>query len=57
MNKLDRYKHIHTIMRRAWSSLESHIAAIERRDRDGDKWHEECIQEYVDIINAARHLY
>ncbi|MGE3703444.1 MAG: hypothetical protein AB7G08_32640 [Hyphomicrobiaceae bacterium] len=52
-----RQKHVDRIMRNAWGSLITHLDAIERRDRDGDDWHEQAIREYAEIILAASQLY
>lgn len=55
--KRTRQTSINVIMRNAWGSLITHLDAIERRDRDGDAWHQQAIREYADIIHAASRLY
>lgn len=56
-NKYKRAKTIEKIIRQTWSSLESHLRYTHRHTSEGQKFHQSCIKEYIEIIKNASELY
>ena len=57
MTKHERAKIIEKIIRQAWSSLESHLKYTHSHTSEGQKFHKDCVKEYVEIIKNASELY
>lgn len=56
-NKYKRAKHIEKIMVQAIDSLTSHLPYTHRHTQEGQKFHKDCITEYLEILNNANGLW
>jgi len=57
-NPQNKAKNIETIIRLAWSSLESHLEYTYKGSNKKDrKFHKNCVIEYAEIIKNATSLY
>ncbi len=58
---LPRDQKVDKIIRLAFSSLESHLKALEKpspiEKNEGRAFHRECVREYAEIITMASNLY
>jgi hypothetical protein len=54
---IKRAKIIEKIIRQAWSSLESHLEYTYIKTPEKEKFHKDCVKEYIDIIKNASELY
>lgn len=52
-----RAKLIEKIIRQTYSSLESHLKYTYRPSSEKQKFHKDCVKEYVEIIKNASELY
>ena len=52
-----RARHVEKIIRQTWSSLESHLKYTYRHTSEGQKFHKDCVREYVEIIKNVIELY
>lgn len=57
INKYKRAKHIERIMVQAIDSLTSHLPYTHRHTQEGQKFHKDCITEYLEILNNANELW
>lgn len=52
-----RAKHVEKIIRLAFDSLQSHLEYTYKHTSEGEKFHKDCVVEYLEIINNAVKLW
>jgi hypothetical protein len=52
-----RAKYVEKIIRLAWSSLESHLEYTHKKTSEKEKFHKDCVKDYIEIMENASKLY